>query len=165
MRAQPTFFVAGAKFGCFRVYPPTMPHSRCPACRSKHFQWIPGPSQHVQVDYYSCGDCGHVWNVPKEIPTIHHATSRHWPTSRSRRSALSLFIGTSCCPVRQGFNPSRGVHDEAQPTPPRVSPQRHVTSGGRPVRVALRGLISRTKPGHRGVTIPEKLNLEVRSFG
>jgi hypothetical protein len=26
-------------------------------------------------------------------------------------------------------------------------------------------LTSRTKPGHRGVTIPEKLNLEVRRFG
>jgi hypothetical protein len=30
---------------------------------------------------------------------------------------------------------------------------------------ALRALTSRTKPGHRGVTIPEKLNFEVRRFG
>jgi hypothetical protein len=101
----------------------------------------------------------------KTTPTIHHATSRHCPTSRSRRSALSQFIGTSRCPVRQGFNPSRGVHDEAQPTPPRVSLRRHVTSEGGPVRVALRGLTRRTKPRHRGVTIPEKLNLQLRRFG
>jgi hypothetical protein len=41
------------------------------------------------------------------------------------------------------------VYDEAQPTPPRVSPRRHVTSGELLVRVLLRGLTSRTKPGHR----------------
>src|SRR5262245_3326806 len=32
-------------------------------------------------------------------------------------------------------------------------------------RGALRGLTRRTKPGHRGVTIGEKLNLELRRFG
>jgi hypothetical protein len=61
-------FVAGAKFGWFRFYPFTMSHSRCPACQSKHVQWLPGVSKDAEVNYYRCGDCGHVWNVPKDNP-------------------------------------------------------------------------------------------------
>jgi transposase-like protein len=50
--------------------------SRCPACRSKHVQWLPGPSEDAEVDYYRCADCGHVWNVPKDRPDDppHHVT-------------------------------------------------------------------------------------------
>jgi hypothetical protein len=69
-------FVPGAKFGCFRLYPPTMPNSRCPVCPSKHVQWLSGLSKHAQADYCRCGDCGHVWNVPKDNPDDppHHVT-------------------------------------------------------------------------------------------
>jgi transposase-like protein len=52
----------------FRFDPPTMPHSSCPACQSKHVQWLSGPSKFAQVDYYRCRDCGHVWNVRKDNP-------------------------------------------------------------------------------------------------
>ena len=31
-----------------------MPHSRCPACRSKHVQSLPAPSKASLVDYYGC---------------------------------------------------------------------------------------------------------------
>jgi DNA-directed RNA polymerase subunit M/transcription elongation factor TFIIS len=53
-----------------------MPHSRCPACQSKHVQWLPEVSKDAEVDYYRCGDCGHVWNVPKDRPDDppHHVT-------------------------------------------------------------------------------------------
>jgi hypothetical protein len=35
-----------------------------------------GVSKDAQVDYYRCGECGHVWNVPKDNPDDppHHVT-------------------------------------------------------------------------------------------
>ena len=46
----------------------TMPHSKCPACQSKHLRWLARLSQDARVHYFRCDDCAHVWNVPKTSP-------------------------------------------------------------------------------------------------
>ena len=53
-----------------------MPHSRCPACRSKHVQSLPAPSKASLVDYYGCADCDDVWSVSKENSHGLHAVIR-----------------------------------------------------------------------------------------
>jgi predicted RNA-binding Zn-ribbon protein involved in translation (DUF1610 family) len=45
-----------------------MPRSRCPACGSILSLWLEQLSSHLQLDYYRCESCGHVWNVAKEDP-------------------------------------------------------------------------------------------------
>jgi hypothetical protein len=56
--------------------PDQMSHSRCPACGSKHVQWLEDTSKDAYVDYYRCNDGGHVWSVPKDNPDAepHHVT-------------------------------------------------------------------------------------------
>jgi uncharacterized Zn finger protein len=39
----------------------------CPNCASDTGRWLEGSSKDAYVDYYRCGECGHVWNTPKTI--------------------------------------------------------------------------------------------------
>src|SRR5262245_15802058 len=61
--------------------PRAMPHPACPACLSTRVRWLAETSKRTYVDYYyRCGDCGHVWSVPKNNPD---AKPRHMkPLSR-----------------------------------------------------------------------------------
>jgi transposase-like protein len=68
MRAQLTSSWRAQNLDGSASNPFTMPHSRCPACQSTHVQWLPDVSKDAEVNYYRCGDCGHVWNVPKDNP-------------------------------------------------------------------------------------------------
>jgi uncharacterized Zn finger protein len=40
----------------------------CVACGSQHVVWLPDSSILASVNYFRCGECGYVWNVPKDYP-------------------------------------------------------------------------------------------------
>jgi predicted RNA-binding Zn-ribbon protein involved in translation (DUF1610 family) len=37
----------------------------CPQCQGPRVLWLADSSRDATVDYFRCGDCGHVWNQPK----------------------------------------------------------------------------------------------------
>src|SRR5262245_61540608 len=62
----------------------SMPRRKCPACGFKHdVQRLAETRKQSSVDYYRCGDCGHVWSVSKNNRT---APSRHITPLRGQRT-------------------------------------------------------------------------------
>jgi hypothetical protein len=41
------------------------PRAVCPLCVSPIVHFMPVASKIADVDYFMCGDCLHIWNVPK----------------------------------------------------------------------------------------------------
>jgi hypothetical protein len=39
----------------------------CPRCFSGHVHWLEHSSKDAWVDYCRCNDCGHVWNIAKDV--------------------------------------------------------------------------------------------------
>lgn len=48
----------------------------CPVCQQPEPRVLEDVSRIALVIYYRCGTCGHVWNVPKDMPDapIKHVT-------------------------------------------------------------------------------------------
>jgi transposase-like protein len=64
-----------ARGGCSvgAVVPPTS----CPSCRSANFRHLHAPSEQASVNYYRCGQCGHVWTTQKgDSGKITHVTEK-----------------------------------------------------------------------------------------
>jgi hypothetical protein len=53
-----------------------MPIRPCPLCGEQTPRLLESASAHAWVNYYSCGQCKHVWNIPKDKPDgpIQHVT-------------------------------------------------------------------------------------------
>jgi hypothetical protein len=43
-------------------------HTKCPDCRGAKVARLDVASAEARVHYYRCGECGHVWNIPKDDP-------------------------------------------------------------------------------------------------
>jgi hypothetical protein len=53
-----------------------MPVRPCPKCGEQTPRLLQGASSYSWVNYYWCGRCKHVWNIPKDTPDgpIQHVT-------------------------------------------------------------------------------------------
>ena len=51
-----------------------MASNRCPSCKSKNTWPIDGVSKNLQVSYYGCEVCPHVWATFADGRPIHHVT-------------------------------------------------------------------------------------------
>lgn len=52
-----------------------MPTHPCPCCEYDTPRKLDAPSEYARVDYYRCGQCGHVWITDKDDSTrIQHIT-------------------------------------------------------------------------------------------
>jgi hypothetical protein len=47
-----------------------MPRQPGPACQRDTPRWLEASSKEAQVNYCRCEECGHVWTVPKNDPTV-----------------------------------------------------------------------------------------------
>jgi hypothetical protein len=47
---------------------PPVPVRPCPVCGSATPRWLEASSQDAYVNYYRCGVCQSIWNIPKDDP-------------------------------------------------------------------------------------------------
>jgi uncharacterized Zn finger protein len=58
----------------------TKARTSCPACHARQVSTLEAMSLNGWVDYYHCGACGNVWNVPKgQTESLPVVTRGHGP--------------------------------------------------------------------------------------